>query len=236
MRKCVLVLCALLVLSVGVPKASADSIGLNSWELSWCTTPTGSCGGPSPDWTYGLQPTSLPLAPDPFSLPATVQFTIPPPGGTGTFNVVTSFFDFDISSLTIGVNENYALQGGAGVSGQFWAYGNVNNVWADYISNLPPITLAGGPDDIAWSIDWAFNLNADQQGIVTYHFGDAPPSSGLYLQQYILSETGAPGTSLYFWSTLDIGTPGPAPVPEPGTMLLLGTGLFGLVRAARRRK
>ncbi len=126
-------------------------------------------------------------------------------------------------------------------------YDNVINWWLDdryyydwvdnhYLTNYEnPIS-----DDVSWAMGWDFNLAADETADITLILGDTEPLSGFYLSQTDPA-TGIPGIdyspkqTIYFSSSLTV-TGGTTPVPEPATMVLLGTGLMGLCAVSRKRR
>ena len=130
-------------------------------------------------------------------------------------------------------NETGATTGTAAL-GQSW---EIDDPWygfiygdfeASYLWNENNIT---DPDDVAMALAWDFTLEIDETATIAFIVSEAIPTADFYLSQTDF-ET---GETIYFSSTLTIGGGGPPSVPEPATMLLLGTGLIGLCVAGRKR-
>ena len=90
-------------------------------------------------------------------------------------------------------------------------------------TNAVPATI---PDDVSWAMGWDFTLAALDVATIKLNLAETAPLSGFYLSQTDPDSN----ATIYFSSTLDI-----QPIPEPGTMILLGTGLAGLIGLRRKK-
>ena len=150
----------------------------------------------------------------------------------GTHNFI-AYFDYEIAEEANGYLNEYGAATGALATGQTWQIddpnnyedGNIyDNLYDNTLSNTNNITTAG---DVAWAMGWDFDLAAGDTAVITMILGDSIPVSGFYLSQ-IDNDT---LESIYFSGSIDI-----QPIPEPATMLLLGTGLAGLFGYRRKKR
>jgi len=163
--------------------------------------------------------------------------------GAGAHNALT-FFDHEIDeAINTFFNEN-GVGIGALAPGQSAEIDEPGFVFGDIYSNFlgnsldnDSSLLPGSEDDVSMAIGWDFTLAADETAVASFFTSLSNDSGGLFtLEQNDpdSSPAGAQGgTSIFFWSDLDIN--GPAGLPEPGT---LGLALFGMlsVFGLRRRK
>ncbi len=229
MRKLLGVLLAVLVVVGWGPPVSAAPV-LNDWMTN--------VDGVTLD-----QP-ALGAAFDPLTGLGSVNFTV---SGAGA-HFVGLFLDQDTDLFAFATGDTGAAVGvpSAGLSweiGSPWDYavspavpgpiathfagsGLMNMVDPDI---LPPFPLGG---DVSMALGWNFMLAADETAYIDFMIREVAPVSGFYLKQSNLD----PGTipeEIFFSASLRIAG-GPPGVPEPGTLLLMGSGLLGLMGVGRR--
>jgi len=167
--------------------------------------------------------------------------------GLGTINFTTStdgahsflaFFDHEIDEATNTFFNEYGNTSGLPATDQSWEidepgysigdiYTNFTNSNLDNSNGVPQDT----PDDVSMAMGWDFILAADETATITMTLSTSQPNNGFYLAQYDPDSQ----ASIYFFSNLNIQGGGD-PVPEPGTMLLMATGLTGLLGTCARRR
>lgn len=151
--------------------------------------------------------------------------------GTHSFDV---FFDYEIDEAdNTYFNEYGSVTNTAGTS-QSWEIDEPGYQTGDIYDNFllskldktNAITDAA-PDDVSWAMGWDFTLLEDEMAIISLIIGDTAPASGFYLGQIDPDSDKA----IYFSSTIRI-----EPVPEPGTMILVGLGVIGMVGFGRKKR
>ena len=132
------------------------------------------------------------------------------PGAAGNYNI-EGYFDVEIDEW---INTYYNETGATGGTASGGVYGSVLN----------------DAGDIAWEIGWDFALADDEYAVVNFIVTSSNTLPGYYLSQ---TDPDSQET-IYLTSTLGI-VGDSQPIPEPGTMFLLGTGLVGLFGLGRKK-
>lgn len=148
-----------------------------------------------------------------------------------------AFFDYEIDEATTTFFNEYGATFNSPEATQSWEIDEPGYVFGDIYDNFENNTLdntnaitSAAPDDVSWAMGWDFNLAAGEKATISLVFTDLAP-----LSPFVLKQTDdVTGESIYFYSTLEIR--GDGVIPEPGTFLLLGTGLLGLTAVGRRKR
>jgi len=165
------------------------------------------------DWGTGLGTLILTFMPSP-----------------GTYDIL-AFFDHEIDEPINTFFNELGSTSGSPAGGQTWEIDEPGYVFGDIWLNF----LAGAldnsigtpdPEDVSMAMGWNVTVGPGEWAVLTYMIGITPPA-GFYLKHRDPDSD----IDLYFSSTAVTGI-----IPEPGTVLLLTTGLALLLLAGRRTR
>jgi hypothetical protein len=156
----------------------------------------------------------------------------------GNYNFI-AFFDHEIDeSINTFFNE-YGAVSGTAAAGQSWEIDEPGYVFGDIYNNVLAGTLdntngvpSSAPDDVSMAMGWDFVLNAGETATISIYLSAIQPVSGFYLEQTD-PDSDASGASIYLSSSLAVG--GGNPVPLPGAIYLMGSGLALLAGYGRKK-
>ncbi len=182
-----------------------------------------------------------------FHIDGSLEYTVGPmpvtgtldPEGLGTLSWTTltqvdhvfiAFLDFDFSENSYDIE--YGSQTGSPLAGQSWEIDEPGWVFGDIFDHVVDGVLdntnavpQGLEDDVSIALGWNFTLDPGYLAMVELTIGKEIPLTQLYLSQTDPDSN----ETIYFSSTLTM-----SPVPEPGTVLLLGMGLLCFFGRKRR--
>ncbi len=162
----------------------------------------------------------------------TYSFTAP---AAGSYSVY-AFFDHEISQSRNTFYNEYGTAVNSPAPGQSWeidepGYRDPNpgdgfvNFVQGRLDNANALGI-GMPDDVSIAMGWQYFLDPGDTARILFILGEnAPPSGSFFTSHY----DGESGEELFLHSSLNIEEGSPAPVSEPGTMMLLGSGIVGLL-------
>jgi hypothetical protein len=189
------------------------------------------------EWAFNVDGTVsyMPAAPGGFNAGTglgTWEVTI---SGAGAHNFI-AYFDHEIDETTNSYSNEFGTTYGTLAAGQSWEIDEPGWVFGNIYANMLANTLdnsngvpSTAPDDVSMALGWNFLLSAGETAKITLLLSATMPTGGFYLAQ---TDPDSPYT-FYYSGDIDIRSQG---VPEPGTLLLLGSGLAGLVGLKRRMK
>lgn len=159
---------------------------------------------------------------------------------------VIFYVDHEIDQTYNTWYNEYGAETGSLETGQSWeidepeyVYGNIYTNFSNGKldnSNGVPITF---PDDVSMALGWNFTLNPGFIANISYTVAYAQPTGIFYLTQTdpdSLVTDPSSQASIYFWSDLAVRPQDVPPIPEPTTMVLMGTGIAGLLGWKKRQR
>lgn len=155
---------------------------------------------------------------------------------------VRAFLDYEIELADTGFWPESGYKTGSADSRLSWEINvpHYNSVTGDIYDNFKNNSLDMSKnvlgDDVAVALAWNFTVDTGYTANISFFVTDALDQTNLP-SFYITQTDDYSGNSIYFYSTL-VTSPGngTTPVPEPSTIVFLGTALAGLGLYARKRK
>jgi len=140
-----------------------------------------------------------------------------------------------ISTETVNARDNAVVQATVFNLNDQRVADDYNDMWDGDIDN--PILYDEGGQDVYERV-WTGSLSYGQRHALSYYAGFVDKVftgySGSYIGSWIFSGKPQHYTSSYSLYALSQAITVPGPIPEPTTMLLLGSGLIGLIAFRRR--
>ncbi len=222
MKKCLVAL-LFLTLFFFLPSSFADTTVLWDWGFSVNGSYT-LWGQPIPSYVNAppgyFDPTSTGFG------HFTLTFNTP-----GHYDVLV-YLDIDpiaIEPNQVPINDDQGVNIGIAPGFLAWEIGEIGDVYNDfyYVGALQNMNLIPGKHkDVAVDFGTSFDLVSGSAFFDIFVSPD-PPAGGFYLQQITPH-----GPDIYY--SADFHT-SETQIPEPATLVLLGSGLFGLAAKYRRR-